>query len=240
MELSSNTPITYEVPTVSEGGRRLVVSDIHGCIRTFLRLLDRVELTKSDQLFLLGDYIDRGPNSKAVIDTLLDLKEEGYQLYMLRGNHEQMLLDYLSLPAEELEQYVKTCRTNNLFDKHMQMLEPYKTWMSSLPFYFDLGDYYLVHAGFNFEVPNPFEDTYHMLWIRWNTVPAEKLNGRKLIHGHTPMPLSAIEREIEKNAAKICLDNGCVYTMMDKGVGHLLCFNLDTSELTIQANIEDI
>ena len=76
-------------------GKRYVISDIHGCYNTFKRLVEEViGLTKSDWLFLLGDYIDRGPSSKDVLDYILDLKESGYSLFPLRGNHEDDLLDY--------------------------------------------------------------------------------------------------------------------------------------------------
>ena len=73
--------------------RKIAISDIHGCIRTFRYLLEeKIRLQPEDHLFLLGDFIDRGPNSKGVIDYILELQQSGYQLTCLLGNHEEMLL----------------------------------------------------------------------------------------------------------------------------------------------------
>ena len=67
-------------------GKRYVISDIHGCYKTFRCLVEEViGLSKADLLFLLGDYVDRGPSSKAVLDYILQLKDERYQLFPLRG-----------------------------------------------------------------------------------------------------------------------------------------------------------
>src|SRR5688500_13625324 len=83
-----------KIITNPKGGRRWVISDIHGCLTTLKTLVEqRISLTKADQLFLLGDYIDRGKHSAGVLDYLMGLVSEGYQIYPLLGNHEQMLLD---------------------------------------------------------------------------------------------------------------------------------------------------
>jgi len=70
--------------------RQIAISDIHGCARTFQALLDKIQLSTNDQLYLLGDYIDRGPDSKGVIDTILGLINAGYRVQTLMGNHEKM------------------------------------------------------------------------------------------------------------------------------------------------------
>jgi serine/threonine protein phosphatase 1 len=78
--------------------RLFAISDIHGCYRTFYDLVIRkINLKKSDRLILLGDYIDRGDQSKEVVDFIIDLKEKGFDLTMLKGNHEAMLLRVLEL-----------------------------------------------------------------------------------------------------------------------------------------------
>ena len=74
--------------------RIFAVSDIHGCFTTFSELLfGRISLQKTDRLFLLGDYIDRGPSSKQVLDLIMNLTAEGYDIVPLMGNHEKMMLD---------------------------------------------------------------------------------------------------------------------------------------------------
>jgi len=72
--------------------KKYVISDIHGCAKTFKALVDRISFSREDELYLLGDYIDRGPDSKGVIDHIWDLLETGYTVHCLTGNHEQMFL----------------------------------------------------------------------------------------------------------------------------------------------------
>src|SRR5690348_12667610 len=80
--------------------RTIAIGDIHGCNKTFEKLLfEKIKIQKTDQIYCIGDYIDSGKNYKAVIDLLLQLRQEGYRDFTLRGNHERMLLD--SLAGEE-------------------------------------------------------------------------------------------------------------------------------------------
>src|ERR1700721_350669 len=73
--------------------KRWVIPDIHGCHKTFKKLVSRLELNKEeDQLFLLGDYIDRGPNSRKVIKFIMKLRTEGFIVRTLKGNHEDLML----------------------------------------------------------------------------------------------------------------------------------------------------
>jgi serine/threonine protein phosphatase 1 len=67
------------------------ISNIHGCYHTFKALLEKIGLCKEDELYLLGDYIDRGPGSKEVLDLILKLKSENFNIQCLLGNHEIML-----------------------------------------------------------------------------------------------------------------------------------------------------
>ena len=77
------------------------IGDLHGCAKTLDALLDRLALTSADRLVFVGDYIDRGPDARGVIDRLLDLEEASWQgtgpvCTFLRGNHDQMMLDHLN------------------------------------------------------------------------------------------------------------------------------------------------
>lgn len=65
------------------------ITDLHGCARTFRALLDKIRFSKEDELYLLGDYINRGPDSKGVIDHILELRESGHTVHCLRGNHQR-------------------------------------------------------------------------------------------------------------------------------------------------------
>ena len=73
-------------------GRRLVISDIHGCSKTLNALLKKINLNEKDTLYFLGDYIDRGPDSSGVLDTLIKLKKKYANIFPLAGNHEYQML----------------------------------------------------------------------------------------------------------------------------------------------------
>ena len=78
-------------------GRTLIVGDIHGCLDMLKRLVDKIGWDPgADRLVFIGDYIDRGENSKGVIDFIIELKKDSQFVQCLIGNHEQMFLDYLS------------------------------------------------------------------------------------------------------------------------------------------------
>ena len=69
--------------------RQIAVGDIHGCVKTFRLLVrDELRLTPNDHLILLGDVIDRGPDSKGVIDEIIALRDLGIRVQVLQGNHE--------------------------------------------------------------------------------------------------------------------------------------------------------
>ena len=72
--------------------RHLAIGDIHGCVTALRCLIDSVELRADDTIVTLGDYVDRGPDSRAVLRLLIDLGES-YDVVFLRGNHEIMMLD---------------------------------------------------------------------------------------------------------------------------------------------------
>jgi serine/threonine protein phosphatase 1 len=105
--------------------------------------------------------------------------------------------------------------------------------------YIELEDYILVHAGMNFNLPNPFEDTKSMMWTRSFHVNYEKSGGRKIIHGHIPVDYSFMSLVIENNDSYdfIVLDNG-VFATKKPGMGNLMAFNPDTKQLVAQSNMD--
>lgn len=133
-----------------------VVSDMHGHARTFERLLERVSLGSQDQLYILGDMIDRGPDPARVLKVCHDLYEAGAQV--LRGNHEQLMLDALTHPNSAEAQYDWVSNggafTAESFDNYAQdEVDQLIAWVEQLPYYAYtfVGDrpYILVHAGIN-------------------------------------------------------------------------------------------
>ena len=113
-------------------------------------------------------------------------------------------------------------------------------FFSNLPYFYELDNFYLVHAGFEFRKPDPFKNFEEMIWIRDFTPNEKDLNGKTVIHGHTPTSLSLIQSDHQNRLLAICLDNGCVFkhSSFDHEKGNLLALNLDSWELVIQKNID--
>ena len=219
--------------------RHFVIPDIHGCERTFSRLLERViRLQRSDTLFLLGDTIDRGPRSKGVLDKIRELQLSGYDIRSVRGNHEEMFL--------------ASCRDRNYFRNWMlnggretmrsfgvedpcEIPLSYRRFIDKFPYFIALEEFILVHGGLNFRIPDPLADKEAMLWSRDREVVKGLIGGRRLIGGHTPLDLKEIRRSLTTD--RILLDNGCVYIGVP-GLGSLTALELNSMTLFSQKNID--
>jgi serine/threonine protein phosphatase 1 len=223
--------------------RKIAISDIHGCARTFRYLVEeQVALRQADHLFLLGDYIDRGPDSKGVIDYIFELAEKGYQLTCLLGNHEEMLLlsftDYLMKDIWDRNGGKDTLRSFHVREAG-QIPGRYMDFLKGLEIYHEVEDYIFVHAGMNFTEQDPLTDREAMLWSRkWTpSINYDWLGDRKIIHGHTPHDKPDILRQLKKMKQKqhLCIDGGCVFDHIP-GFGQLCAVDLTNKKLYFAAN----
>ena len=213
------------------------ISDIHGCSKTFKKLLKKIELSKKDTLFLLGDYINKGPNSFEVIEHIRKLQSKGFDLRCLRGNHEELLLEDLDGITRRQGVSKNLLKSYAILDKSKLPKEHIK-WMRDLSYYFEHEHFILVHAGLDFSLKNPLKGKQAMLWEKgwYSGIDKKWLNGRTIIHGHSPSRRQFIKGQL-KNPSKakaINIDNGCALPYKD--FGRLCCFNLDSYELSFQKN----
>lgn len=220
---------------------RYALTDIHGCARTFKTMvLEQLRLKKEDELYVLGDLVNKGPDSKGVIDFVIHLQRQHYKVCCLRGNHDEMLLQAAKRgeKALNLTQTEKKLVLQSFGISHFEQLpEKYLQFIQALPFYLELPDYFLVHAGFDFKQENIFKDTDAMLNIRNYKVDWSKINNKRLLHGHTPIPLHSIKKDALHVSPKVNLDAGCVY-YRNAALGNLVALDLDTQELFIQSNVD--
>lgn len=230
------TDVRYLKVEKSEG-RRFAISDIHGCHRTFKLLLKQIRLQKKDQLFILGDMINRGKNSAKVLDKVQELIAAGYEIYLLRGNHEQRILNAVNKPQEQLLKVLKKNSSSDLTQNGSEKWQSYLQLMDSAYHYFELDNYFLVHAGFDFTLDFPFKAIHPMLYKRNFKIDKAKIGDKQVIHGHTPQKVSTIIKRLKTGKRKVCIDNGCVNSKTAEQ-GNLVCLNLDTKALIIQPNAE--
>ena len=241
-------PKSFTQEITKNTGRRFAISDIHGCGKTFIYLVeDILNLKKDDQLFILGDLIDRGKNSILLINYIIEKQKEGYAIFVLIGNHEQMLLEFYQKNNNELSK--KTLAHNYLEDlvnKEREIKPKYAEFFNKMFFYIELENCFLVHAGFdvNYEPingENLFTNTHAMLWVRKFKGNLYKTKQKPVIHGHVVHNLEEIKENLElakeNRTAIVPIDNGCVYVSLGKyqkykgAVGNLCAVELNTWEL---------
>jgi serine/threonine protein phosphatase 1 len=216
------------------------VGDIHGCCKTLINLLDKIGYKRGDTLFLMGDYIDRGPRIKETLDFIINLIDEGNKVYPIMGNHELMLLKSAE-STENLNQWIQNAGATTLkslgVDTPMQIPQKYMNFFESLKYYYYYKNFILVHGGMNFSIDNPFLDLEAMVWERNSYVDMDKTRGKRLICGHTPVSVETITESLSSN--RILLDGGCVYYKKYPKVGNLCALDLDTFDLFVHKNIEE-
>lgn len=226
--------------------RIFAIGDTHGCLKTLNALLDKISFTTNDELIFLGDYVDRGPDSLGVLNKLALLKLNGYQVIMLRGNHEQMLMDNAFFETEKGQQGLGDQQLLDSFGitSLRQMPSEYLDFVATLPYYHLSGDYILVHAGMNFKLGDPFKNTDDMMWSRnwYKQIDRNWLGNRIIVHGHTPQTKMDTMTQL-KNLDKLpALNIDCGAFMKSKiykGLGYLCAFELTGQRLYFQENVDE-
>jgi len=189
------------------------IGDVHGCSQEFEQLVEMLPLQDRATLVCLGDYIDRGPDSRGVIDILLDL-EQRHRIVTLKGNHESMLLDFLDSPHSKsagmfifnggsatLASYADAKGRYRIPNEHLEFLR-------RLRVFYETERHFFVHAGVP-EIPlekvDPVKQESVLLWIRKKFLNSHYQWSKMIVHGHSRVP----EVEIKQN--RINLDTACAY-----------------------------
>ncbi len=223
--------------------RSWVIGDIHGCQKTFRHLVEnQLHISHRDTIYLLGDYVSKGPDSKGVLDYIFYLQRQHYQIISLMGNHEELLLAARTDESEAQrlfkhggKQILRSFGVSTLSD----IPQPYFDWLEKLPSCLELKDYVLAHAGLNFNISYPFADEKAMRWIRNFEVKPEMIGYRILVHGHSPVALEVTQYQLNTEPPTVInLDGGCVYRHRPDQA-HLLALELNSRTLVVQNNIED-
>jgi serine/threonine protein phosphatase 1 len=207
----------------------IAIGDIHGCPQSLDQLLNRIAPTSDDHLLFVGDYIDRGPDSKAVLDRLLDLREQ-VPCTFLRGNHEAMMIDYLDTGAFSLWRMnggASTLQTYLDQGSEITIPDSHATFVRETKLYHETDDFLFVHAGLkaNLTIEENLQnaDEEVLLWERGHLEASEVAWEKPVVCGHTPQP-EPINRE-----NLILIDTGCVYHMQP-GMGRLTAVRLPERE----------
>jgi serine/threonine protein phosphatase 1 len=212
-------------------GRTIAIGDIHGCPDALAALVDAVAPSPSDTVVLLGDYIDRGPNSRGVLDRLIVLGSR-CQLIPLLGNHEEALLDALRAPGS-LRRWLTLGGADTLRSYGWSPGGPrraladwfpkaHQEFLTSCRSYYETPSHLFVHAGY---VPELALAEQPGLALRWRVTDAATAvphcSGKVAVVGHTPQPSG----EVLDLGFLVCIDTNCArggwLTAMDVGTGRV-------------------
>ena len=208
---------------IAPSGKIFAVGDVHGCVDKLKTVLGMIKLDwDRDMMVFLGDYVDRGPDSRGVIELLLNLKKRhGDRLIFLKGNHEWMFMQFLK--GEEQDFFlqnggIETLESYSLEKGKTDIPQSHLDFLDNLDLYFETQDYIFVHAGLRSNIPISEQSPEDLLWIRSPFLKSSYDWGKRVIFGHTPFSFPFIE------ANKVGIDTGAVYG------GRLTCLMLPDFE----------
>jgi serine/threonine protein phosphatase 1 len=168
------------------------IGDIHGCLTKLRSLIALCEYEVNGdrcKFVFLGDYIDRGPDSRGVVEYLMALQTRmGDDAVFLRGNHEALALtmiddDRLADMPSDYDEVMELYGTTGALELSAEHIG----WLRILPFKHDDGRRLFVHAGVDPTKSLDAQDVYDLIWIREPFLSADQDYGRLIVHGHTPM-----------------------------------------------------
>ena len=189
------------------------IGDVHGCADELRLLLNRLPRTPDTTIVFLGDYVDRGPSSREVIETVLELGQQ-CNVAALLGNHEVMFLDYIDDPSSaEAAQFIYNGGSATLAsyaddagDIHIP--DSHVAFLRSLRSMYQTPDHVFVHAGLPqmpLEQIDPEADKPTLLWTRGAFLTTSFDWGKVVVHGHTPV------KRVTSKANRINIDTACVF-----------------------------
>jgi calcineurin-like phosphoesterase family protein len=230
-------------PRLPDGVRIYAISDIHGCahlLKQMFRVIDAdVAHSRPHRAIevYMGDYIDRGPDSRSTLDLLIQRARRGNAVF-LKGNHEAFLGEVLHDPsrledwlrvggAQTLMSYGLSPASDTQEDEQRTLIQAlasampplHREFLSRLRLSFTCGDFFFVHAGVRPGIPLAEQREHDLLWIREEFLQSKKNFGKYIVHGHTPVRSA----EILSNRANI--DTGAYAT------GNLTLLSIQGSSL---------
>jgi len=200
------------------GGERIfAIGDIHGCYDKLTMLLGRLPYDPArDILVFLGDYVNRGPQSRQVVELVCRLKQENSRVITLMGNHELMLLEYHRrgdrtllevMRTSGVEKTVASYGRDNIADLRALSFLPanHRIFLENLLPIWQSEQYIFVHAGLLPDQPLAMQDMETFCWVRDIFVAEEHDFGKRVVFGHTAFEMPLL------TPTKIGIDTGAVY-----------------------------
>jgi serine/threonine protein phosphatase 1 len=203
-------------------GRVFAIGDVHGCCKELELLLDELvsqwKVTNRDRVIFLGDFVDRGPDSCGVINRVIEFCKDFPNTICLRGNHEDMLIDFLGQPGGTMGEMflpnggVQTLESYGISDElppaEIARLFPpsHLEFLLNLKIVVETDTHIFVHAGLNPKLPMDYQLMEDVLWIRGEFLYEPHTFGKVIVFGHTPF-----HEVVDDRPHKIGIDTGLVF-----------------------------
>ena len=198
--------------------RRFAIGDIHGCSKALRTLIDAIDPEPDDELVFLGDYIDRGPDSRDVVDQIISLSER-CRVVTLRGNHEIMLLG-VALGGLDDSVWLANGGSATVASYGgclSKIPEDHLHFFQELAPYYETSDAIFVHACYHHQLPLHEQDDSTIYWTHLTSLlPPPHASGKRVVLGHTPQASG----EILDGGHVVCIDTYCF------GTGFLTAFEM--------------
>jgi len=165
-----------------------VIGDTHGCYFEFSKLIKKIDFNgEEDKLVMLGDFIDRGDQSWELINEINTMQEKfgSDHVVLLRGNHEQMAIDYY-LHNDTNWLHNGAHSTLESFKKNNDRIENYIDFFMGLPLYHEDENFIYVHGGIRPKISMSNQNENDLLWIREEFFNIPNTTGKVVVFGHTP------------------------------------------------------
>lgn len=205
--------------------RTFAIGDLHGCSRALAEVLRQIDPQATDTIVTLGDYVNRGPDTRGVIEQLLALRER-CNLVPLLGNHDEVLLDVLDGRADmarllaaggqrTIDSYVLVGGVRDMPREHVEFLRVCRT-------YYESETHLFAHGGYDPARPMADADGNTLIWRRLEPpYPGAHYSGKRVIVGHTAQR----NYQILDLGHVVCIDTGCCYG------GVLTALEVDTNQV---------
>ena len=203
--------------------RTIAIGDIHGCAAAWEALLDAIQPQQSDQIITLGDYIDRGPDSRAVVERTIQLAGQ-CQLVPLLGNHEALL--QMALRDEKQREVWLGCGGQETLHSYGgtidQIPRHHLDFFDECGVGFETEHHMFFHASYEPGLALEKQTEVFLLWAHLrDPLPAPHISGKVAVVGHTPQ----VSGEVLDVGHLICLDTYCF------GGGWLTAMDMDTGQI---------
>ncbi|MGR9373362.1 metallophosphoesterase family protein [Rhizobium leguminosarum] len=184
------------------------IGDIHGCIDPLNRMIDRVEAYASEgTVVFLGDYVDRGPDSKSVLDRIIAGPSGPWRWFCLKGNHEDLMVAaYADRDSRDVWIGIGIGGLETEMSYGGRVLPQHLQWAADLPFMHIDRYRIFVHAGVDPAFPLEQQSEHDLLWLRFPPGESSDYWGKHLVHGHTPSLSNPVTTGNRTN-----IDSGCVF-----------------------------